>query len=344
MPDAQYAHFSTTSLELRTGPIPLAMPLFGPEFLAGMLSGAGTRCLIAPLDMIKIRLQLNREDGKKGTIRTTIRDIYQEEGIKTFWRGNMAATTLYIAYGGVQFGVYNASGPYITRIFNSLDQQQASSQKPHSNSPEHFVRGALASLAATLVTYPFDWSRTRFAAQGIPRVHKTTFSMMRHEIGKYGPLIVFDGCFPTLLSTVPSMAITVSSTIWQSPASRQLLMDSTYAQFTAYEWLRSALSAVYGTQTNWMNGVAGALAGLLAKATTYPLDTTKKRLQTNRMEHAKYFGPFPRYSSLANCLTIMLREEGIRGFYRGFTPSLVKVIPSTSISFMLYEFTLKLVT
>lgn len=115
----------------------------------------------------------------------------------------MAATMLYVTYGGVQFGVYNAVKPYVTTGHKDMTTVRRST--------EHFVQGALASLTATLVTYPFDWARTRFAAQGIPRDHKTTLSMMKHGIRKYGPFIVFDGVLPTLIATVPSMAITVSS-------------------------------------------------------------------------------------------------------------------------------------
>lgn len=119
-------------------------------------------------------------------------------------------------------------------------------------------------------------------------------------------------------------------------------------QFTAYEWLRNLLATInettHGENPTWINGVSGALAGLIAKATTYPLDTTKKRLQTTRMERPTYFGPIPRYSSLIHCFTVVFREEGILGFYRGFSPSLVKVVPSTSISFMLYELALKMLT
>lgn len=94
----------------------------------------------------------------------------------------------------------------------------------------------------------------------------------------------------------------------------------------------------------WVNGVSGALAGLLAKLITYPLDTVKKRLQTTRMDRPNYLGRATYYSSFGNCFGTMLRDEGWRGFYRGFTPSLIKVVPSTSISFVLYELTLQLLS
>ena len=38
----------------------------------------------------------------------------------------------------------------------------------------------------------------------------------------------------------------------------------------------------------------------------------------------------------------ILRTEGARGFYRGILPELLKVIPMVSVTFSMYEFTLKL--
>lgn len=35
-------------------------------------------------------------------------------------------------------------------------------------------------------------------------------------------------------------------------------------------------------------------------------------------------------------ITIM-EEQGLRGFYRGFTPNCMKVVPAVSISFVVYE-------
>jgi hypothetical protein len=37
------------------------------------------------------------------------------------------------------------------------------------------------------------------------------------------------------------------------------------------------------------------------------------------------------------CIAAMWRDEGIRGFYRGMIPNYLKVVPSISITFLVYE-------
>lgn len=50
----------------------------------------------------------------------------------------------------------------------------------------------------------------------------------------------------------------------------------------------------------------------------------------------------PRYLDSWHAATETARYEGVRGFYRGITSSLLKNIPSASITFVMYENILKL--
>jgi hypothetical protein len=60
---------------------------------AGLVSGIATRALIQPLDVLKIRFQLQEEPlrgsakGKYNGIIQSIRLILKEEGPKAFWKG-----------------------------------------------------------------------------------------------------------------------------------------------------------------------------------------------------------------------------------------------------------------
>ena len=66
---------------------------------------------------------------------------------------------------------------------------------------------------------------------------------------------------------------------------------------------------------------------------TYPLDVLRRRMQMRGAMGEK----FPYRSTPHAALTIS-RTEGLRGFYKGMVPNILKVAPSISIAFVTYEF------
>ena len=44
------------------------------------------------------------------------------------------------------------------------------------------------------------------------------------------------------------------------------------------------------------------------------------------------------YNSTYDALRTIFQQEGVRGFYKGMTPNLIKVAPSMAIAFVTYEF------
>ncbi|XP_023387448.1 mitochondrial thiamine pyrophosphate carrier isoform X3 [Pteropus vampyrus] len=134
--------------------------------VAGSVSGLVTRALISPLDVIKIRFQLQIErlsrsdpNAKYHGILQAGRQILQEEGPTAFWKGHIPAQLLSIGYGAVQF----LSFEMLTELVHRASVYDA------RDFSVHFVCGGLSACAATLAVHPVDVLRTRFAAQGEPR-------------------------------------------------------------------------------------------------------------------------------------------------------------------------------
>ncbi|KAB1264816.1 Mitochondrial thiamine pyrophosphate carrier [Camelus dromedarius] len=135
--------------------------------VAGSVSGLVTRALISPLDVIKIRFQLQIErlsrrdpSAKYYGILQAGRQILQEEGPTAFWKGHIPAQLLSIGYGAVQF----LSFELLTELVHRASVRDA------RDFSVHFVCGGLSACVATLAVHPVDVLRTRFAAQGEPRV------------------------------------------------------------------------------------------------------------------------------------------------------------------------------
>merc|ERR1711971_1365367 len=84
--------------------------------------------------------------------------------------------------------------------------------------------------------------------------------------------------------------------------------------------------------------VCGALAGVATKTILYPLDVVKKRLQVSGWSEGRAgLGETPQYSSMRDCVAKIVRQEGGRALYKGFTPALIKAVSTSSIHFMSYE-------
>ena len=56
-------------------------------FWIGGASGMSATCVIQPIDMIKVVIQLKSEKGEKATFGSAFKDILSKDGIRGFYRG-----------------------------------------------------------------------------------------------------------------------------------------------------------------------------------------------------------------------------------------------------------------
>ena len=96
------------------------------DVIAGAFAGASARLVTAPFDVLKIRFQLQfAEKVKYTSVSQAFKTVIQEEGLIGLWKGNVAATYLWISYAMVQFGVYGFLKKNLERIpdpFNATSQ------------------------------------------------------------------------------------------------------------------------------------------------------------------------------------------------------------------------------
>ncbi|KAF4122393.1 solute carrier family 25 (mitochondrial thiamine pyrophosphate transporter), member 19 [Geosmithia morbida] len=287
---------------------------------AGAIAGLVSRFVIAPLDVIKIRLQLQahslsdplepkrRAPPYHGAIEM-LRHTVRHEGITGLWKGNVPAELMYVCYAAAQFGTYRS-----VTLF--LESSGLSVKLP--DAAESFVAGASAGAMATTLTYPLDLLRTRFAAQGRKRVytslHGAVGSIWRDE-GFRG---FFRGLAPGLSQIVPYMGIF----------------------FVTYEQLRIGLVDL---DLPWGSGdaTAGVVGSVLAKTAVFPLDLVRKRIQVQGPTRSRYiYGDIPEYTGALKALKSIVRREGVRGLFRGLPIGLLKSAPTGALTIWAYERTL----
>ena len=152
--------------------------------------------MIAPLDVVKIRLQIQNDSRKQGikdpsikyhSILQTMKTIIKEEGSLALFKGNLPAEYLYLAYGAVQFCAYHAIDDRLKEF--------------HWNpSLEKFISGSLSGGLATFATYPLDVIRTRFAMQGKIPFYSSTWDALHTIYQMEGFKGLYRGIWPSMLS------------------------------------------------------------------------------------------------------------------------------------------------
>ncbi|XP_022445352.1 MIF4G domain-containing protein isoform X2 [Delphinapterus leucas] len=159
--------------------------------VAGSVSGLVTRVLISPLDVIKIRFQLQIErlsrsdpNAKYHGILQAGRQILQEEGPTAFWKGHIPAQLLSIGYGAVQCSPSWCTGPACAM-------------------PE--TSPCILCVAACLPVWPPSpyilW--TCYAPALQRRVYKTLRNAVVTMYRTEGPLVFYKGLNPTLIAIFP---------------------------------------------------------------------------------------------------------------------------------------------
>ncbi|XP_071507771.1 mitochondrial thiamine pyrophosphate carrier-like [Diadema antillarum] len=290
--------------------------------LAGAASGAFTRAVLQPLDVLKIRFQLQEEPLKRGlpsskytSIIQAAGSILREEGPSALWKGHVPAQALSVIYGIAQFVTFEA----LTYTAYPLLPSNITSGifKP----VYYFVCGGVAGCVATVASLPVDVLRTRLVSQGEPKVYVSIPHAVRSMYKEAGVRTFYRGLTPTLMQLFPQTG----------------LQFGFYALFTKM-WNSTKEKTEYTPASSIQSLVCGGMAGVCSKSVVYPLDVFKKRLQIQGFEEARRkFGHVSRYDGLLHCARTIARQEGLQGLFKGLSPSLLKAFCSAGLTFASYE-------
>jgi hypothetical protein len=272
------------------------------QLLAGAISGAVTKTAIAPLERVKILLQVQGMKGEqkyRGVMRTMM-IVIREEGMLALYKGNGANVARVIPNYAVKFSA--------TDWLKELVRQPGQSIKDLSFA-QVMASGTLAGLMQIFVSYPLDVIRTRLSLSsalltgGIKYngMLDCTRQMIRHE----GWTSLYKGLWPTVWSGSPYVGL----------------------QMTCYHVFQGYLP--HGVVWNL---TAGAASGLVAQTITYPGDTVRKRMQANGL------GGLPKeYRSSWDCCQKIFAKEGAMGFFQGWRANAIRCIPGAAIQFAAYD-------
>jgi solute carrier family 25 carnitine/acylcarnitine transporter 20/29 len=101
--------------------------------------------------------------------------------------------------------------------------------------------------------------------------------------------------------------------------------------FLTYEYLMNADAKRNNIQRKEIStpkiALYGGLAGEMLWLGSYPFDVVKSKMQTDG------FGEKQQYKSMRDCFAQTWRGEGMRGFWRGIGPTLLRAMPVSAGTF-----------
>ncbi|XP_053675940.1 mitochondrial thiamine pyrophosphate carrier-like [Anopheles nili] len=286
--------------------------------IAGGFAGCITRFICQPLDVLKIRFQLQVEPlseqhvtSKYRTIVQSTRLVYREEGLRAFWKGHNPAQVLSIIYGVAQFSSYEHFN-HLLRTVDTFERHQ---------SARNFVCGALSGTFATVITLPLDVVRTRLISQDPGRGYRSSVQGLKLIYTHEGVRGLYRGVGPSVLQIAPL----------------------TGGQFMFYNIFGSMFRQYFNISANESLPaielfICGGLAGLCTKLLVYPLDLAKKRLQIQGFAKSRQtYGRHFVCDNMFNCLYNIAKQEGMIGLYKGLYPALLKACFMSAFYFAIYD-------
>ncbi|RCI04709.1 Fe(2+) transporter [Rhizopus stolonifer] len=170
--------------------------------------------------------------------------------------------------------------------------------------------GAIATLAHDALMTPFDVLKQRMQLRD--STYRSVRECARKVYGNEG-IKAFYISFPTTVSmSIPFQSV----------------------QFATYEYCRSKLDPE-GSYNPKAHMLAGAIAGAIASSVTTPLDVIKTLLQTKGSSNDQQIRNTRGFKEAA---IIIYERYGLRGFLRGYKPRVLTNMPSTAISWSVYEY------
>ncbi|XP_068259650.1 ADP/ATP translocase 2-like [Nyctibius grandis] len=266
---------------------------FAKDFLAGGVAAAISKTADAPIERVKLLLQVQHASKQitadkqyKGIMDCVVR-IPREQGVLSFWRGNLANV---IRYFPTQAFNFTFKDKYKQIFLGGVEKRTQFWRYFAGN----LASGGAAGATFLCFVYPLDFARTRLAA----------------DVGKAGADREFRGLGDCLVKIFQSDGLRGLYQGFNVSVQGIIIYRATY--FGIYDTAKGMLPDPKNTHidVSWIIAqTVTAVAGL----TSYPVDTVRHcmTMQSGRK------GTDIMYTGTIDCWRKIARDEGSKAFCKG---------------------------
>ncbi|XP_043913924.1 calcium-binding mitochondrial carrier protein SCaMC-2 isoform X3 [Protopterus annectens] len=270
------------------------------HLVAGGGAGAVSRTCTAPLDRLKVLMQVHASRSNNMCIIGGFTQMVREGGLRSLWRGNGINVLKIGPESAIKFMAYEQIKRLICNEHETLCIQ------------ERFIAGSLAGAIAQSSIYPMEVLKTRLTLRKTGQ-YVGMVDCAKQILRKEGVAALYKGYIPNVLGIIPYAGIDLA----------------------VYETLKNSWLQRYATDSAdpgvFVLLACGTISSTCGQLASYPLALVRTRMQAQ----ASVEGSQP--VTMKGLFKHILRTEGAFGLYRGLTPNFMKVIPAVSISYVVYE-------
>ncbi|KAK0161166.1 hypothetical protein PV327_009668 [Microctonus hyperodae] len=273
-------------------------------FLSGGVGGVFTVVIGHPLDTIKVRLQTTAVGPNALPIYNGTWDCAKKtvskEGVRGLFKGMGAPLTGVAPIFAISFLGFGVG-----------KQLQQSNENEKLSAGQLFLAGGFSGICTTIVMAPGERIKCLLQIQHAQETTKYNGPVdCIKQLYKQGGLrSIYKGTVATLARDIPASGM----------------------YFMTYEMLQRLLAEENKKLSLLTTIFAGGCAGIANWIVGMPPDVVKSRLQT---------APEGTYRGIKDVFTKLIAQEGVRGFYKGFVPVMLRAFPANAACFLGFELTL----
>ena len=268
------------------------------SFLAGWMGGIGNLVVGHPFDTVKVLMQSAPPGTYKNSL-DCVQTLIRKEGPFAVYKGVRAPMTGV----GVVFAIY----------FFAYDATEALLRKVKGITPgtnlsllDVMICGGSTGVFGSLILAPAELLKVQQQTAKMKGQDGSFGAVCKNLYSQGGIRAFFRGMTATMIRDVPG------SMAW----------------FGAYEMTKQSICVDPKKPTVVQALVAGGMGGLGMWSFAIPLDAVKTRIQAAR--HGEATGFFSAAKSI-------MAESGMKGFYRGIGPALLRAFPANAATFAAKE-------
>ncbi|KAI5431493.1 hypothetical protein KIW84_035615 [Lathyrus oleraceus] len=178
-----------------------------------------------------------------------------------------------------------------------------------------YVGGAGLFSGVTVLLYPVSVVKTRMQVASKDTAERSGSSVVKGLLKKDGIRGLYKGFATVLAGTIPARIVFLTFLETTKEASFKMVKP-----FKLSETSQAAIA----------NGIAGMLSAVVSQVVYTPIDVISQKLMVQGYSgHAQYSGGL-------DVARKLIRSEGFRGLYRGFTLSVITYSPSSAVWWATY--------
>ncbi|XDC69428.1 hypothetical protein R6Z07F_000601 [Ovis aries] len=269
------------------------------RLVAGGIAGGVARTCTAPFDRLKVMMQIHSLQSGKMKLLDGFKQMVKEGGILSLWRGNGVNVLKIAPETALKVGTYEQYKKWL------------SSDGAKIGIIERLISGSLAGATAQTCIYPMEVIKTRLAV-GKTGQYSGIIDCGKQLLKQEGARAFFKGYIPNLLGIIPYAGIDLC--VYEHLKNRRLEQHARGS-------LDPGIVILLGCST--LSHACGQMA-------SFPLNLIRTRMQAQALEEKGT-------TSMIQLIQDIYNKEGKRGFFRGVTPNIIKVLPSVCISCVTFE-------